>query len=270
MEPLRIGNLAAWHHLPSGSGGLPARVLLVHGIGEHSERHRNTIDYLVGRGVEVVRFDLRGSGQSEGARQWIECFEDYVDDVMEITRHIEGRLPPRPLFLMGHSLGGAIVIHTAAEHGRHFQGLILSAPAYLLGSGVSPLKVAVGRVLARFAPRMKIPGSLDLSAISRDPKVIEAYRNDPYCYTYNTLRQGDEILKALDRIPELVRRIKLPTLLLHGTADRIIRPEGSQKIYEWLASDKKHLEIVPGGYHELYNDLDKDRFFSALGQFLGG
>lgn len=236
----------------------------MHGLGEHSERHRNTIDYLIGQGAEVVRFDLRGMGKSEGVRQWIERFDDYLDDVAAVHSWIDRDLKPLPLFLMGHSLGGAICIHYAARNGRALRGLILSAPSYLLGQGVSAIKIAIGKLLARWTPKLRIPESLDLSAISRDPEVVKAYKKDPLNCSFNTVRQGDEILKAIDAIPDACRKITVPTLILHGEADRLILPKGSEVIFKMLAARDKRLEILPGGFHELYNDLDKDAFFTLL------
>ena len=241
----------------------------MHGLGEHAGRHVATAERLARQGADVVRFDLRGCGRSDGAKQWIERFDDYVDDVEAVRHWAETTLPPRPLVLMGHSLGGAVAIHAAARRPAGLSGVVLSSPAYLPGGGVSAAKIAVGRLLSRWTPRLRIPGSLDLTAISRDPAVIEAYRKDELCCSFNTVRQGDEILKALATIPAHCARIPVPVLILHGAADRLVQCEGSRTILAALGSQDKTLEVFPGGYHELYNDLERETFYEKVGEFVG-
>ena len=199
MEPFFIGPIAAWSH-PAASKKAKARVLLIHGITEHSGRHGNTIRYLTEHGFAVVRFDLRGAGRSGGRRQWIETFDDYVDDAIAAFNWICRTEADLPLFVMGHSLGGAIAVHFAALYDRAFHGLVLSAPAFRLGSAISPLTIAAGRILARVAPAFPLPRAADSGWVSREPEVIKAYENDPLTCHHNTFQQGAEILKALDHM----------------------------------------------------------------------
>ena len=75
MEPITLGLLTVWNHsVPEAR----ARVLLIHGLSEHSGRHLNTINWLNENRIDVVRFDLRGAGKSGGRRQWIDSFQNYM------------------------------------------------------------------------------------------------------------------------------------------------------------------------------------------------
>lgn len=266
MDYISLGKLALWHHpVPGSSNGTPrGRVVLVHGICEHSGRHLNTINALGEFGYEVVRFDLRGSGQSGGRPQYIERFSDYTDDLHAVFGWAQSQLPTLPTFLMGHSLGGAIALHGSLPIQKLLKGLILSAPAFLTGSAISPAKIRVGRFINRVYPAFRIPGSSDHGSISRIPEVVESYYLDPLSFHFNTVRQGDEILKALDKIPEIIPQLKLPVLLAHGTHDRLIRVEGSFEILRGLGSRDRTLVLIPGGYHELHNDLCQKEFFQQL------
>ena len=100
MEPINLGHLAVWNH-PVVSGAPKARVLLIHGIGEHSGRHKNTCNTLTSNGYEVVRFDLRGAGRSGGRRQHIEQFTDYVDDVVHVFNWTCSQLQPLSYLPLG-------------------------------------------------------------------------------------------------------------------------------------------------------------------------
>ncbi len=263
METITLESLAVWNHTISNPR---ARVLIIHGLSEHSGRHINTIEWLNQNQIEVIRFDLRGSGKSGGRRQWIEKFQDYVDDTVTVFNWIQRDLPKRPLFILGHSLGGAIATHFTASYQSLLKGLILSSPAYLVGSGISPIKVKVGQALVKVIPNLRLPKSTASQGVSRDPKVVEEYEKDPLCFHFNTLKQGDEILKTLPQLLDIAKKIHIPTLIAHGSADPIIKVEGSYEIMRSLSSKSKELYIAPQCKHELHNELEEDRkaYFSHL------
>lgn len=265
-EMFSIGPLAAWVHTPQKKPR--HRILLIHGMSEHSGRHMNTISFLVDLGYEVVRFDLRGSGQSGGERQWVEHWGDYVDDAARVFNWVCSTMPPLPLYVLGHSLGGTVAIYFSAKYASQIEGLMLSAPVHILGSSVSSLKITVGRVVERLMPHMRLPRNVDQGAISRDPEVVKAYINDPLGCAHNTLRQGKELIDAATHIPEQLHHLHMPVVLFHGSHDRLVKLEGSFQILEQLPAADKVLHVLPGVYHEPHNDLDKEDYFALLGQWL--
>jgi alpha-beta hydrolase superfamily lysophospholipase len=265
--PFFLGPLAVWRHKPTTPTPW-CRLLHIHGITEHSGRHQATFDALAAIGVEVIRFDLRGAGRSGGKRQWVEHFEDYVADTVAVFNWICGNLDPLPLYLMGHSLGGAIAVHFAAIYHRDFRGLCLSGPAYLVGDSVSPITIALGKVFAKVAPTFALKKPPSRPAISRDPKVVEEYENDPLSFHHNTLQQGVEVLRALKEVPDRCAQVPLPVMIAHGSNDRIIRLEGSFELMRRFPGGDKTLNVLPGGYHEPHNDIDKAHYFFLLTQWL--
>src|SRR5688572_29709719 len=108
MENFTLNSLSVWHEAPSAPA--VGAVVHCHGLGEHSERHRNTFKKLATSGFHVFRFDFRGCGKSEGERQWIDDFDDYVKDAETVVAEARRRAPGLPLFLMGHSLGGTVAL----------------------------------------------------------------------------------------------------------------------------------------------------------------
>lgn len=268
QEQYHLGPLAVWHHKPESTVEHRARVLLIHGVSEHSGRHLNTIQALLNLGHEVVRFDLRGAGHSGGERQWVERFEDYVEDTATVHNWIRRTLPPLPQFVLGHSMGGAIGFYFVSEYQNELKGYIASAPAYLTGASYSPLTIAVGKLFCRVAPTFKVYRPKRPVDVSRDEAVVDAYANDALSGKFNTLQQGSVVLDALAKIPSLLSRIELPVTILHGSADRIIKMEGSFTILRGLSSADRTLHIFPNGYHELHNDLDKAEFFRLVGHWI--
>ena len=261
-----VGGLAVWRE--KAQGRPVARVLHVHGINEHSARHHRTFTALTAMGIEVVRFDLRGSGQSGGPRQYIERFEEYVDDVSAVYGWICRELEDLPLYVMGHSMGGAIAIYFAAHYDRLLSGLILSAPGFLVGEVVPPVKIAVGRALARFFPHLRLPKPAESPAISRDPAEVAAFAADPLCPNYNTLAQGAAVLDAFAKLPGLCASVTVPTVIFHGTADRLILCEGSFELFRALRSSDREFHCLPNVFHEPHNDFDREQYFALLTQWL--
>lgn len=266
MDRITLHHLAVWRHSPKGKP--TARVILIHGISEHSGRHLNTIEALLESGCEVVRFDLRGAGESGGARQWIERFGDYVKDVTDVFHWVSRELEPLPLFVLGHSLGGMIATYFAGNYQSQLRGLILSAPAYFAGDAISKYLIAAGRIAVLITPKLRIPKTTKGNDLSRDPKVAEAYSVDPLACHFNTLRQGDEVLRAMEHMGEQAEKLRLPILVLHGTDDRICKMEGSFDMVRRVNSHDRTLHILPGGYHEPHNDIDKEEYFRIVTHWL--
>jgi alpha-beta hydrolase superfamily lysophospholipase len=262
MEPLSLGSLAVWLHPATSTPR--ARVLIVHGICEHSGRHLPTVEFLTRAGFETVRFDLRGAGKSGGKRQHVQKWEDYVEDVVQVFNWICRERDPLPLVVLGHSMGGAVAAYFAKNYQKHLRALVLSAPAYLIGGAVSPIKISVGKLLGNVIPTLKVAGGDDRTAISRDPGVVEAYYSDPLSCHFNTVRQGNEVLRGIAAMPKICAEINLPTLFVHGTADRIIRFEGSFELLKVMKGPFRQLHAIPGGYHEPHNDVGREEYFNTL------
>ncbi len=262
MEKFSLGRLSVWLETPSQNP--IGTVVHCHGLGEHSERHRNTFAKLLKAGFSVFRFDFRGCGESLGERQWIDDFSDYVEDARSVVEEARKRTPNVPLFLMGHSLGGTVALTLVGRGDDALSGLVLSAPAYQVGKGVSPLKLKIGKILGRWLPHLKVPGSLDLSTLSRDQKVVDAYQCDPLCCTYNTVNQGNAILRALDHLPDAIGKVKMPLLIAHGDEDKLIPIEGSRELFRKAPSSDKLLKEFHGGYHELHNDIIHDEYLDFV------
>lgn len=236
-----------------------AVIVLVHGLGEHSGRYIRFAAKAIERGVAIVSADLRGHGRSPGEPCYINAFSDYLADTDALVakaREIAGSLP---LFMMGHSLGGAIAMRWLAERRparAEFAGLILSSAALKVGCNVSRFLLAIASLVSRIAPRLRA-GAINPALISRIPGEVEAYRNDPLvCHIPPPARTGAELLAAIAANRAAAATMMLPVLLLHGDADMLTDPAGSREIHAaWGARDKT-LRLWPGSLHETLNDLD--------------
>ncbi|WP_414445537.1 lysophospholipase [Burkholderia sp. 22PA0106] len=261
--------LAAWRWR---AGDTPrATVALLHGLGEHARRYDALAGRLNAAGIELVAVDLRGHGRSPGPRAWVERFDRYLDDadaLVDFATHAGSAHGTAPLFLMGHSMGGAIAalyaIERANVRGRRFAGLILSSPALAPGRDVPRWMLAASRFISRVWPRFPAL-KIDAALLSRDPAVVAANRADPLVHHGAVpARTGAEILVAMERIARGRASLALPTLIYHGTADKLTEPEGSREFGVQAGPADRTLTLYDGNYHETMNDLERERVIGAL------
>ncbi|MFM0636096.1 lysophospholipase [Paraburkholderia metrosideri] len=250
---------------------LRGTVALVHGLAEHAGRYAALADRLTPAGIELVAIDLRGHGHAPGQRVWVERFDDYLLDAQALLD--EAATSCAPLFLMGHSMGGAVAALYAIERleasGRRLSGLILSSPALAPGRDVPRWMLKVSQVISRIwptFPAMKI----DAALLSRLQPVVNANRNDPLVH-HGAIpaRTGAELLLAMARIKRGRAGLRVPLLVYHGTADKLTEPDGSRDFGAHAGSPDKTLTMHEDSYHETMNDLDRDRVIGALIDWIG-
>lgn len=238
-----------------------AALALVHGLGEHSGRYQNLVDYFVTRGYAIHSFDLRGHGRSPGPRGYFGSWDDVRGDVGSLLRHVVRTEGDRPLFLVGHSLGGLIVLEFVLHDGGPavaLDGVVVSAPG-LSTEGFSPLLLTIARILSRIRPAMVFKTGLDATGLSRDPAVVTAYQQDPLVHDIGTPRLTTESMAAIKRTLASVDEWRLPLLMIYGTADRIVPPAPSRRFFEQAPIEDKQLIEYEGGYHESHNDIEAGR-----------
>jgi alpha-beta hydrolase superfamily lysophospholipase len=247
----------------------PKAVLLVaHGLAEHSGRYKNLVNYFVPKGYAVYALDHRGHGKSDGVRCYVDRFSDYLADLKTFFDMVRKEHKGAKIFLVGHSMGATIAIAYAIEHQKELAGLIVSGASLVASSSVSPALLAMAGVISVLAPKMGVT-VLDASAISRDKAVVDAYVNDPLVYRGKLpARMGAELAKMWKTLPEQMPEIKLPVLIMHGSADHLADPRGSKLLYERAGSKDKTLKLYDGFYHEIFNEPEHKRVMADVEAWL--
>lgn len=223
-----------------------ARVLLVHGIGEHSGRYEHVGDYLVNAGFDTTAFDLRGHGASGGDRVDIGAFAEFLDDV-EVM--LDGLGNDLPVILYGHSMGGLIGASYGMSNRPQPNLYVLSAPA--LTADVPAVLRIGSKVLNRLRPGLRIANSIKGEQLSKDPTVGEKYFADPLVETKATARFGSLLFDHMDRLAEDYRKLARPTLVIHGADDPLVPPHASAPL---AALDNVTRRLFPGLRHEIHNE----------------
>ncbi len=245
-----------------------ATVLISHGYAEHSDRYDEFARYLVDNGFDVFALDHRGHGKSGGEQTHIDSFNQYVDDLHEFRKLVQEQTT-NPLYLLGHSMGGAIAGLYAIKFQDGLAGLILSS-AYLKNAVKVPaIKLALAGLVAKLTPKLVLVPPLDASLVSHDQEIVEKYKNDPLNYTEGTkAKMGSELLKAGPMVLKDAHRINLPTLILYGSDDQIADPEGSKELYEKLGAKDKTITGYNGFYHEILNELEREQVYQDISEWL--
>jgi acylglycerol lipase len=245
-----------------------AVLILVHGLGEHCGRYGNVVQHFVPPGYAIYAMDHVGHGWSEGARESVRRFEDYTDTLAIFFDLVQGRQPGKPMFLLGHSMGGLIAFHSLLDHQARFQGAVLSAPSVKVSDRISRATIVVGRILSVLAPAAGVL-ALDPGGISRDPEVVSAYVNDPLVFHGKTpARLAAELLKAMLRVSGEAHRITLPIMVVQGGEDRLVDPAGAQMLHDRVGSRDKTLRVYEGLYHEVFNEPERDRVLNDVASWL--
>ncbi len=243
-----------------------AGMLLVHGLGEHSGRYRHIVEKLNNLGVAVFTFDGRGHGKSVEGKPtaYFDSYEDYLKDIDALYEKVKAYLPGLPSFLYGHSMGGGLIAAYVLKYQPEAAGVILSSPAIKEAEGTSQILIAVSGLISKWMPRFKAL-KLDPKQISRIPEEVAKYLNDPLVYTQPIpARTGHELLKMMRLIQDKAANFTLPLLLIHGSADGLTNPKGSEILAEKANSSDKTYKVFQGGYHELINDSDKEEVMQLI------
>jgi alpha-beta hydrolase superfamily lysophospholipase len=242
-------------------------VVIAHGINEHAGRYEHVAKRLVRDGWMVGAPDHRGHGLSGGRRAAVERFDDWITDLDSYIREVLTGAP-RPLFLVGHSLGGLIALVYAVRHEDILDGLVLSSPSVMPPAAMSPATLRAGRFLSRWASNLPVV-ALRLDAISRDPAVVEAYRADPLVHVGKVrARTGAEILRAIEEVRSHISRLALPVLTVQGTEDLLVDPGAAQWVDSHVGSSDHALHVYEGLYHEVFNEPERDAVLDDVARWL--
>lgn len=241
-----------------------AVIVVAHGLAEHGGRYAATAAELVKREHAVYALDHRGHGRSPGSRANIGRFSHLVSDFCAFAGRCARQHPGAPVYLLGHSMGGAVAFASALRLQSSLRGLVLSAPALATGDAVPRLQELFVRLLSVIAPDT---GALALpaSAVSRDPSVVARYESDPLVHHKSIpARTLVELLDAMRGFPASAAQLRLPTLILHGTADQLVPLAATRPVYQALGSRQRVLKLYDGLYHEVFNEPERGQVMADL------
>lgn len=243
-------------------------VIYVHSMGEHSGRYLFPIEYFIDRKVAFYGLDYRGHGKSSGKRGHIDLFSNYLNDLSTFINIVKKREADKRFFVMGHGLGGLIVVRYIEECPGFFEGAIISSAALKLKHDISPLMAYVGDKLSRYMPRFSMTNEIDPVNLTHDKDVVKKYMEDDLVHNKVTARFFTECSSAMRVAFEKAETVTLPFLIMHAGADHVVSPDGSRQFYETIASPDKTLYIYQGMYHEILNEIDRVTVYKDIEKWI--
>lgn len=240
-----------------------AVVVLVHGMGEHSTRYANfVVPKLVENNFSVVTFDMFGHGKTSGKRGHNPSFEAVLESVATVIKKAKELFPNKPIFLYGHSMGGNTVINYVLRKNTDLKGVVATSPFLQLAFQPPKIKLALGKLLLKIAPSVVMGNELDPKDMSRDDLEVAKYIKDPLIHHKISPNYSIKFIETGLWAIENASKLNVPILLLHGTGDKIIDYKGTQAFAN--ATAKATLKLYKGAYHELHNDLCKEKMMADI------
>jgi alpha-beta hydrolase superfamily lysophospholipase len=237
---------------------------IVHGFAEHSGRYDHVGAWFSTRDFAVHAYDQRGHGRSDGPRGHIESFRHLLDDLESFLDVVRREHPELSVVLLGHSMGGLLTASLLAERKPDLLGAVVIGPPLELGSGVSRMRLRMARTLRRLAPLMRLRAGLAASDLSRDPEVVKAYETDPLVFRRASASLAAELLDAVGRTAQAGMHVQIPTLMMHGEADRICPPRGTRNFHGQLRGTGHRLRVYPKLRHEILNEPEQEQVFEDV------
>jgi len=261
------GGLAIFYRVWRPVAAPRAVIAICHGVNSHSGQYFWAAEQLVADGYVVYALDLRGRGRSDGERYFVDSIDDYVSDLGGLIDIAKAREPGLPVFLLGHSAGGVTSCIYVLENQAGLAGFICESFAFRVYAPDFALAVLKG--LSHVAPHAHVL-RLNNEDFSRDPDVVRSMNEDPLLENeVQPTRTVAALVRADERIERDFALFNLPLLILHGTADKATRPDGSKLFHEKAGSEDKTLRLYEGHFHDLLNDYDREKVLADIKGWIG-
>ncbi|MBI9047168.1 MAG: lysophospholipase [Anaerolineaceae bacterium] len=256
IKSKRNENIYYQYWLPENE--IKANIMVVHGLAEHSGRYMNVVNQLIPAGYGIFALDHIGHGKSDGTRVFVETFQDFITTLKISFDKIQSLQPGKPIFIMGHSMGGMISAAYLLEYQNELAGAVLSGPGFKIPETITPTMILLNNIFSAILPKFGLV-QLDANGVSRDPAVVDAYINDPLVDTGKTTsRLGSELIKTIQTLNKRAQEIELPTIIMQGTEDILVDPEGAPLMFEKISSSDKTLKMYEGLHHEIFNEPEHE------------
>ena len=244
-----------------------ATLIIVHGLSEYIASYTEFRDFLVARNIAVYGFDARGHGNSPGIRAHVNRWSEYTEDLHCFMKLVQEEQKGK-LLIFAHSMGTTITTNYLMEYQDDLAGLILC------GTTIKPVEatkwylIPMAKLLSWVAPEVSINLKLNVDAVCSDPNVVARSKADDLKFSTVTPRWGTEILKAIEKTKKNVDIYTMPLLVIHGKLDKINDFTAAKDFFETIPSHDKAFISYEHSFHEILNDVEKEKAFDDIDAFI--
>lgn len=248
-------------------------MVLTHGMGEHSECYQRLADVLIENEINLIAWDLRGHGKSDGKRGFVDDFRDYVEDLKHFLIFLEssGKLD-HDYYISAHSMGGLITLRYLLEYGHQkAKAVTLSSPLLGIAVPVPPIKDYASKILNKYLPSLTLHNEIKYELLTRDIQVIKEYNKDPFRHDKISSGVYLGMLENMQLVKNQAHQIiKCPFLLQVAGDDKIVSRKASEEFFKLVEEPSRKLFVYEEASHEIFNDICRDIVFTDLIHFLKG
>ncbi|MFH2136877.1 MAG: alpha/beta fold hydrolase [Candidatus Omnitrophota bacterium] len=247
-------------------GDLPAKavLLLVHGLGAHSERWQFLTDFFQRRDIACYSIELKGFGETKTRLGHINSFKTYFNDIRSLYQIIKKENPQKKVFIAGESMGGLLAFLMGALEPRMFDGIICLAPAFASRLPVSFLKY-VDIVVARFLfPLKRFTVRITPQMCTRDAEYQKIMEKDPREHRFASAKLLWEIARAEVHAVALAGKIIRPVLFLLPGQDSVVNMQASEHVFNFLPLKDKSMIHYEDMHHAMSVELGRERVFDDM------
>lgn len=241
-------------------------IVIVHGAAEHHGRYKWLVEMWKLSGYHVVMGDLPGQGTTTRRRGHIQSFDEYIIEVNAWIK--EAKIYGLPLCLLGHSMGGLILIRALQEKHQEVKAILLSSPC--LGTVYKPNKAIelASKGLNIFAPSLKVDSKLNVEIATRNKEVQEIDQNDSLYVTKVSIRWYRELKKAMEEAQKQIKNFQdVPLLLMQGGEDKIVDKSLVKEWFNKVDIKEKSYKEWKDLYHEIFNEPEREKVFETAKRF---
>lgn len=229
-----------------------AVAVIVHGLCEHQGRY----DYLANRFHEnkigTYRFDHRGHGRSEGERTYYNDYNELIEDVHEIVKMALKENTDKPVFLLGHSMGGyAVALYGTKYSNENLRGIVTS------GALTYDHIKLISALDENLDPHMLLKNELG-DGVCSVKEVVDWYTKDPYNTQTFTPGLCFALTKGLKWFEQNSKNFAYPVLMLHGENDALVSFKDTCRFFESTSSKDRQMKLYGGLFHEIFNEYCRD------------
>ena len=233
-------------------------IIALHGFNDYSNFFQQPGNYFSQHKTISYAYDQRGFGESPNPGLWAGV-DTYISDLTCFIQLIKHKHPATPIFLLGESMGGAIIISTVTQSDQlPVEGIILAAPA-IWGRQTMPwYQNTLLWTLSHTMPWLTLTGSdLEIQA-SDNIEMLIALGQDPLVIKETRVESIYGLVNLMDRASSSANLISTNTLLLYGEKDEIIPKQPTYQFLDNLTNSSENNHIIAfykNGYHMLLRDL---------------
>jgi len=235
-----------------------AAILAIHGFNDYSNAFTDFGAFAAANGIAVHAYDQRGFGANPDPGRW-PGMATLIEDLVRERQRLAALYPERPVYVLGESMGAAVVIAAVAQGAPlEADGIILSAPAVWGGDQLSPLYRAILWTMVRIAPGMKLTGRGLKVMASDNIEMLRGLGADPLFIKATRVDAIAGLVELMDAAVQSVDQLDGPVLVLGGARDEIVPPGAHQAMLQRLRAEPCTEILYEDGYHMLLRDLQRE------------